>query len=129
MKTFSQIALMIVMPIVAVAVILAAAMSPVRGQDGFLQTPTLYNTTLTSAGTEYSRALPTNTKKVLFQERTGTRTIRYCYTSTCTSGTYMTLQAGSTKSLDAIDLAGKTLYFQDPTNASTVIETEVFTDE
>lgn len=116
--------------IVCVLIVGAFISEKTKGQDYFKQTPTVINKTLTLADTEYSQAIPQDTKKLLLQERSGARAVLYCYSALCTgTGSYMTLPAGSSKTVDDFNIANKTLYLRDPLNAATVVEMEVWQDE
>lgn len=87
--------------------------------------PTIANTTMTVANTEYSYAVPANTKKVLIKERSGSSAVKLAYTSGQSGTTYITIPAGSTKYLEGAWLTGITLYFQ-CADAGKVIETEIW---
>jgi len=87
-----------------------------------------YNITMTNADTEYSQALPTNTKIIQFQCR-GDYDVRYAFTTgkvATPTAPYFTLKAGCTAQEDSISLSGKTIYFACST-AAQVIELLVFT--
>ena len=92
-------------------------------------TPIVYNVAMTNADTEYSQALPKNTRKVLFKLRGSSAALKYAYESTESGTKYITIPAGGgSKYLEGIflDLTSPiTLYFQSPT-ASQVLEIEVF---
>jgi len=90
-------------------------------------TPTIYNVTLTNANTEYSQALPANTRKVAFRCRTA-NAIRYAWATgkvATPTAPYATLASGAEWAADGIKLTGKTLYFASP-SAGVVVELEVW---
>jgi len=75
-------------------------------------TPTVYNITMTSADTEYSQALPDNTKSITFQCR-GDYDIRFAFVTNkvaTPTAPYMTLKAGQNYFENKINLSSKTLY-------------------
>jgi len=89
-------------------------------------TPTEYNITLTDANTEYSQALPENTRRLCFRCRTGVQ-VRYAWVTGKVAtpiAPYQTLVAGAEYALDGVKLAA-TLYWASAT-AGAVIECEVF---
>ena len=91
-------------------------------------TPTIYNVTLTSANTEYSQALPANTREFRFMCRT-LFDVRFAYTTgkvATPTAPYMTLGAGLNYFSDYNNLSSQTLYFASST-AGVVVELEVFT--
>ena len=93
-----------------------------------VETPTLYNLTLTLADTEYSQALPSSTRELRFRCRT-IFDIRYAFEAgkvATPTAPYMTLPAGSDYSSDQNDITGKLLYFATD-EAGVVIEIEVWT--
>lgn len=79
----------------------------------------LYNKTCVAAATEYSQALPANTKKLTVKARGGAAQV--CYTSGQSGTTYIYLADGQAMSEDLLYLNGVTLYFQSPT-AGAVVE-------
>ena len=79
-------------------------------------TPVVYNVTMTNANTEYSQALPANTKKFLIKCRTA-YDIKVCFTSGASGTTYLTVPAGSAYCETLIQPAVLTLYFQCATAA------------
>jgi hypothetical protein len=90
-------------------------------------TYTVYNVTLTLANTEYSQALPANTRKIAFRART-TVECRYAFVTgkvAAPTEPYSTLKAGAEYTADGINLTSKTLYLASAT-AGTVVEIEVW---
>ena len=90
-------------------------------------TPTEYNVTLTNANTEYSQALPSGTRKVVFRCRTSAD-VRYAWGTGKVAGPvapYQTLRAGAEYATDGINLTGKTLYLASST-AGVIAEIEVW---
>jgi len=79
-------------------------------------TPAVYNVTMTNAATEYSQALPANTRKFLLKCR-GVYAIQVCFTSGESGTKYVTVPANQTYSEDQINAATLTLYFQCATAA------------
>ena len=76
-------------------------------------TPTLYAITMTLANTEYSQALPANTKILEFRCRATGYDVRFAYVTgkVATSvDPYRTLSAGQTKTIDNLNLAATVLY-------------------
>lgn len=73
--------------------------------------PTIYNVTMTNASTEYSQALPANTRKFLIKCRTG-YDIQVCFANGQSGTTYLTVPAGFSYGEDQINDASITLYFQ-----------------
>ena len=91
-------------------------------------TPAEYNVTLTSANTEYSQALPANTRRLCFRCRTGA-VCRYAWVTgkvAAPTANYQTLQAGAEYGIDGLKLAASTLYLASAT-AGVIIELEVWT--
>ena len=74
-------------------------------------TVTVYNVTMTDANTEYSQALPANTKKFLIKCR-GSYAINVCFTASGSGTLYVTVPSGTTYSEDLIQPAALMLYFQ-----------------
>jgi len=90
-------------------------------------TPTEYNITLTNANTEYSQALPANTRRLCFRCRTGVQ-VRYAWATGKVAGStapYQSLAAGAEYALDGVKLAAATLHFASAT-AGSVIELEAW---
>lgn len=90
-------------------------------------TPTEYNITLTNANTEYSQALPANTRRLCFRCRTGA-VCRYAWVTgkvATPTANYQTLQAGAEYVLEGVKLATSTLYLASAT-AGAVIEMEAW---
>lgn len=87
--------------------------------------PTIANVAMTTGGTEYSYTIPANTKKILFKERSGGNSVKFCFTASASATTYVTLPAGSTKYLEGAWLTGLTLYFQSA-NSGLVLELEIW---
>jgi len=104
--------------------------NPAR-EDGNLEkivkqatTPALYNVTCTLADTEYSQALPANTRKFLIKARGGT--LKVCFTAGESGTTFIQLLDGQAYNEDLILAAALTLYFQSPT-AGTIAEIVAWT--
>lgn len=75
--------------------------------------PTIYNLTLTSASTEYSRALPENTFKVMIKCRTAVA-LKLSYTSGESGSNYVTIPVNQTYWDDNINTS-TTVYLQSAT--------------
>ena len=86
------------------------------GQLSMATTPVIYNVTMTNANTEYSQALPANTKKFLIKCR-GSYDIKAAFASGESGTTYVTIPAGSALCETLIVAASLTLYFQCATAA------------
>ena len=84
------------------------------------KTPYIYNKTLTLANTEYSQALPTNTKRFTLQARTSVD-VKLAFTAEASGTTYVTVKAGASYSEEGLDSSSKTVYMQ-TASAGTVIE-------
>lgn len=82
-------------------------------------TPVVYNVTMTLASTEYSQALPANTKKFLIKCRT-LYDIQLCFTNAGSGTLYITVPAGMSYYEDLIQPSALTLYFQCATAAQVV---------
>jgi hypothetical protein len=75
-------------------------------------TPTVYNIVMTTANTEYSQALPANTKRFTFQCQTAFD-VRFAFVAgkvATPTAPYMTLKSGAAYYEDTVDLTSKTLY-------------------
>lgn len=91
-------------------------------------TPTLYNVTMTLADTEYSQALPANTKILEIREQSMGYVTRYAFVTgkvAIPTAPYRTLGAGEVKTLDNLNLAAVTLYFACST-AGKILEIEAW---
>lgn len=76
-------------------------------------TPAIYNVTMTNADTEYSQALPANTKKFIIQTRDGTE-FRLAYVTgkvATPTAPWFTVRMNGTYSEDNLTCAAQTLYF------------------
>jgi hypothetical protein len=82
-------------------------------------TPVIYNKTMTSANTEYSQALPSQTKKFTIKCR-GEYDIKLAFTAEASGTTYITIPSGQCYWDDNIRDASCTLYFQCATAAQVV---------
>jgi len=92
------------------------------------KTPNEYNITLTVVDTEYSQALPVNTKSVQFTNRSY-NDLRYSFTAgrvATPTAPYLTLKAGETYFENNLDFDGKTIYFAND-DAGDVVELLVIT--
>lgn len=92
-------------------------------------TPAIYNIEMTLADTEYSQALPANTKILEFREQSTGFVTRYAFAAgkvAAPTAPYRTLDVGEVKTLDGLNLAAATLYFACST-AGKVMEIEAWT--
>ena len=90
-------------------------------------TPTVYNVTLTTADTQYSQALPANTKEFRFRCRT-LFDVRYAWVTgkvATPTAPYLTLPAGSDYYSDWNNLASQTLFLAS-SEAGVIAEIEVW---
>jgi hypothetical protein len=78
-------------------------------------TPIISNLTLSTAGTEYSLVLPTNTKKIMIKVRGYSAVFTLGYVS---AGNYITIPRGCNYSEDTVLMqsANRTLYFKGSVN-------------
>jgi hypothetical protein len=99
-----------------------ASMSIIGGRGGsggvsLASSPTVYNVTMTAANTEYSKLLPTGTKKIYIKLRSLNALLKVSFILGESGTTYVTIPFGATFSLDDVDLNNVTIYFQSPTAA------------
>jgi len=83
--------------------------------------PTIANTALTTADTEYSYAIPAGTKRIRFKLRALNALLKYCFTSGGSGSTYITVPYGDVVEINDARIGGQTIYFQSPT-ATQVVE-------
>lgn len=84
------------------------------GAIGAATIPTIYNVPMTLADTEYSQALPANTKIVEFREQGMSSKIRYAFETgkvATPTAPYRSLNIGEVKTVEGLSLAAVTLYF------------------
>lgn len=81
---------------------------------------TIYNVTLTLAGTEYPQPLPTNTRKFALRPRTSTDTVKAAFTSGESGSNYITVDANGYYD-DEVAVSTLILYMQSST-AGAVVE-------
>lgn len=99
------------------------------GAIGVATTPTVYNVDMTLADTEYSQALPADTKIFEIREQSMNFTTRYAFVTgkvAVPSAPYRTLGVGEVKTVEGLSLTGKTIYFACST-AGKVMEIECWT--
>ena len=92
-------------------------------------TPVIYNVTMTSADTEYSQALPANTKMFEFGCRETGFDVRYAFETGKVAASvlpYKTLPAGVIKTVDRLNLSSVTIYIACST-AGKIMEIEAWT--
>jgi hypothetical protein len=84
----------------------------------------IYNVAITP-NTEASKAMPSNTKRILIKTRTGADDLKIAYTATESGTEYITIPAGATKVFEETpnqSLSDLVLYFQSPTADTVEIE-------
>ncbi len=90
-------------------------------------TPTIYNIVFTIADTEYSQALPTNTKRFRIYAVNSAKTgihgaaLRVAFAEGASSTTYIPIPAGGFYQEESVDASALTLYFQSPTGGGYAI--------
>ena len=92
-------------------------------------TPVLYNVTMTNINTEYSQALPANTKMFEFGCRETGFDVRYAFETgkvAASTQPYKTLPAGVIKTVDRLNLSSVTIYIACST-AGKIMEIEAWT--
>lgn len=80
---------------------------------GLSNTPTIYNIVMTNADTEYSLALPTNTKILHFRCQDNTITTRFSFITgkvATPTAPYRTLFAGEIRNIERLNIITRTLY-------------------
>ena len=91
-------------------------------------TPTVYNVVLTTINTEYSQALPANTREYRFRCRT-LYDVRFAFVTgkvATPTAPYLVLPAGSDYYSDSNKLAAQTIYFASA-EAGVIVEIECWT--
>lgn len=79
-----------------------------------LNISTTYNVTMTNANTEYSQALPANTRLVEFRCQDITSDVRFAFVTgkvAIPTAPYRNLFAGEVKTIEGMNITDKTLYF------------------
>jgi hypothetical protein len=104
---------------------IAAGTNKLGTVDPVTSTPTVYNVTLTNADTEYSQALPANTRGFEFQARSEAL-LRYAFATgkvATPTAPWLTLKAGDAYASPQLNQAASpsTLYLASPT-AGTIVE-------
>lgn len=82
-------------------------------------TPSFFNVVTVVSGTEYSQALPADTRSFLIRTRENATT-RFSFTSGGTNTTYIEMPPGSSYEKDNLKLASSTIYFQTNVSGATV---------
>lgn len=82
-----------------------------RSRQVVATNPTIYNLSMPTAGTEYSQALGSSTKKLLVRMRDKGRT-RFAFSSGDTNVEWITLEPGAVYFEENLDLNGVTIYLQ-----------------
>ena len=77
--------------------------------------PTIANTALTLADTEYGYTIPTGTKRIKFKLRALNALLKYCFTSGGSGSTYITVGYGDNVEINDARIGGQTIYLQSPT--------------
>lgn len=89
-------------------------------KDGIGQTPAVSNVAMAVAGSEYSFALPTGTKKMTIKSRQKGK-LQIAWVAATTGTTFLTVPAGTSYTIDNIDVgAGLILYMQSTKNTDTL---------
>lgn len=91
---------------------------PVNVQVNVAQTPTIYNLSAPTAGTEYSQSLNANTRQILLRVR-GNGRAQISFTSGESGTKYITIPSGASLSLTDLG-ASVTLYIQTDKNAQVI---------
>lgn len=86
-----------------------------------VSTPTIYNVSLTVAGTEYLLVIPAGTKRLTVRNRNNYLT-RLAYTPGGTSSAWLTIDPGADYSEVDLAVSSLTIYLQAPSVAGTVVE-------
>ena len=87
--------------------------------------PTITNTTMTDADTEYSYALPDGTRRFSIKLRSLNALLKLAFASGASGTTYITIQYGESLPILSVKGNGLTLYFQSPT-ASQIAEITIW---
>jgi hypothetical protein len=88
--------------------------------------PTIANVVMATAATEYSYALPADTRKFYIKLRDPMADLQLAYTATNSATTYITVHRGNWFGNEDMSLGAITLYFQSP-SASQTVEIESWT--
>lgn len=80
------------------------------------QKPTVANVALTAANTEYSYAIPADTRKIFMKSRLN-GTLKFAFVSGESGSNYLSLMPTQPWNVDGLQLRGETLYVQSDTNA------------
>jgi hypothetical protein len=78
----------------------------------------IFNITLSSANTEFSQALPSNTRKFILKTR-GSSILKFSFVSGESGTKFITLKPGAVYTDDNL-YASETIYFQSPTSGDVV---------
>jgi len=87
--------------------------------------PTIANVAMTTGGTEYSYAIPSNVKRIKFKLRALNALLKYTFVATESNTTYITVPYGESEIINDARLGGRTIYFQSPTSTQ-VLEIKVW---
>ena len=90
-----------------------------------VDTPTIFNVTMATKGTEYSQLLPDNTARFILRARNNAK-LQLSYISGQTDSNYLTIIPGNIYTVEAVKLTGKTIYFQS-TKDNTIVEIVTWT--
>ena len=85
--------------------------------EAVAQTPTIYNVDMTAANTEYSQALPANTRKLDIKLRAQNALLKIAFVEGESGTNYIQIPYGSSYHAENIKLTGITIYFQSPSNS------------
>ena len=87
--------------------------------------PTITNTTLTSAATEYSYTFPAGTYKFEIRLRSGSSLLQIAFVSGASGTTYITIPYGASYAETDAKVGGSVIYFQSP-DAAQVAEIKIW---
>ena len=74
--------------------------------------PKVYNVVMAAANTEYSQALPANTKKFLIKLRSTNAFLKIAFAEGESATNYINIPQGSSLNREGIEVSQLTLYFQ-----------------
>ena len=85
--------------------------------EAVAQTPTIYNVDMTTANTEYSQALPANTRKLDIKLRVQNALLKIAFVEGESGTNYIQISYGSSLHLENVKLNNIIVYFQSPSNS------------
>lgn len=81
--------------------------------------PVIYNETMTSANTEYSKTLPVGTKRFEIKLRALNALLKLAFVSGESGTNYITIPYGASYREEDVRIGSRIIYFQSPTAAMT----------